>query len=103
MTCANARLVTRVVEVLWPGGNADYEWDSETVEEVAEVLKDYRPKPPELVCEECQSSNVQQYFRGGVWVNPNTGEEDVDSEGGLQQSYCNDCEEERELVAPTGE
>lgn len=31
-------LLLQIADVLWPGGNPDHEWDSETIEEVARVL-----------------------------------------------------------------
>ncbi len=35
---ALANALRAIQEVLWPGGDRDHEWDSETIDEVANVL-----------------------------------------------------------------
>jgi hypothetical protein len=34
----NAEMLAEIQELLWPGGDRDHEWESDTIEQVASVL-----------------------------------------------------------------
>lgn len=42
------RLVQRIRDILWPNGNTDHEWDSDTMAAVAEALQDEGVGPQQL-------------------------------------------------------